>query len=81
MPTLPAMPRWFAPVLFAAGLAAFLRRSAPDRILNDDYLFLEEARRHGWDSLLGTGGALANYFRPLSRRARFALLTCSPDRG
>lgn len=75
MPTLPVMPRWFAPVLFAAGLAALYSGALRTGFLNDDYLFLEEARRHGWHSLLGTGGALANYFRPLSRQCWFALFT------
>lgn len=69
------MPRWFAPALFAAGLAALYAGALRTGFLNDDYLFLEEARRHGWNSLLGTGGALANYFRPLSRQAWFAVLT------
>lgn len=69
------MPRWLAPVLFAAGLGALYAGALATGFLNDDYLFLEEARRHGWQSLGGTGGALANYFRPLSRQAWFALFT------
>ncbi len=69
------MPRWSAPVLFAAGLGALYAGALATGFLNDDYLFLEEARRHGWQSVAGTGGALANYFRPLSRQFWFAILT------
>ncbi len=43
--------------------------------LNDDYLFLEDARRHGIASLAAPGGGLENFFRPLSRELWFAAFT------
>ena len=43
--------------------------------INDDYLFLEEARRQGIVDAIVHPGGLGNYFRPLSREAWFAVLS------
>lgn len=43
--------------------------------LNDDYLFLEEARTRPVSESLRDPGALGNYYRPLSRQLYFELLT------
>src|SRR5437867_13356659 len=44
------------------------------RFLNDDYLFLEEARTRPLGDTLTRLGALGNYYRPLSRQIYFHLL-------
>jgi len=62
-------------LLFAAGLAALYASALGTGFLNDDFLFLEDARAHGIRGALSATGALANYFRPLSRQAWFAVLT------
>ncbi len=67
--------RWLAPVLVVAALVALYAGALGSAFVNDDYLFLEQARRHGLlDALLHPGG-LGNYFRPLSRELWFALLS------
>jgi hypothetical protein len=67
--------RWLAPVLLAAGLVALYAGALGTGFVNDDYLFLEQVRRHGLvESLLQPGG-LGNYFRPLSREVWFILLS------
>ena len=43
--------------------------------LNDDYVFLEQARTVALGRSLVDLGALGNYYRPLSRQIYFALLT------
>ena len=73
----PPRPRiaWQAPALLLAGLVALHTRALGSGFVNDDYLFLEEVRRHGFlGSLLHPGG-LGNYFRPLSREVWFGLLS------
>lgn len=67
--------RWLAPALLAAGLVALYAGALGTGFVNDDYLFLEQVRRHGFlDAILQPGG-LGNYFRPLSREAWFTLLS------
>ena len=67
--------RWLAPALVAAGLVALYAGAIGAGFVNDDYLFLEQVRRHGFlDAMLQPGG-LGNYFRPLSREAWFTLLS------
>ncbi len=67
--------RWLGPLLVVAALAALYAGALGSAFVNDDYLFLEQARRHGMvDALLHPGG-LGNYFRPLSRELWFALLS------
>jgi len=65
---------WPIPALFLAGLAALYSGALGLGFINDDYLFLEQVRRHGFlDAVLHPGG-LGNYFRPLSREAWFGLV-------
>lgn len=66
--------RWLAPALLAAGLVALHAGALVTGFVNDDYLFLEQVRRHGFvESILQPGG-LGNYFRPLSRELWFTLV-------
>lgn len=74
MSTPRSLARTLAPAAFAAGLALLYAGVFSTGFLNDDYLFLEDARTNGWRSLFDDGGALANYFRPLSRQVYFALM-------
>jgi hypothetical protein len=67
--------RWTLPVLFTAGLAALYGGALSTGFLNDDHLFLEQARRHGLIEALRQPEGLGNFFRPLAREAWFALLT------
>lgn len=73
----PTPPRigWQAPALLLAGLAALYADTFGIGFINDDYLFLEGARRHGILAALADPGGLGNYFRPLSRELWFGLLT------
>ena len=65
---------WHAPALFLAGLAALYSGALSTGFINDDYLFLEAVRRHGWlESILHPAG-LGNYFRPLSREIWFGVV-------
>jgi hypothetical protein len=59
----------------AIGLGFLYADALTTGFLNDDYLFLEEARTHSLSSSLIRLGALANYYRPLSRQIYFAALT------
>ena len=65
---------WQIPALFLAALAALYSGALGLGFINDDYLFLEQVRRHGFlDAVLHPGG-LGNYFRPLSREAWFGII-------
>jgi len=66
---------WFAMLLALAGLAALYWGPLGTGFLNDDYLFLEEARSRPLSESLGRLGALGNYYRPLSRQLYFAALS------
>ena len=66
-----ARSRWLTAALFAAGIATLYAGALGTGFLNDDYLFLEDAARGPWAA---DRGALANYFRPLSRQLWFGLL-------
>ncbi|HEY6196110.1 MAG TPA: hypothetical protein VI504_13810 [Candidatus Eisenbacteria bacterium] len=70
----PSRPGWQAPALLVAGLAVLYAGALGSGFINDDYLFLEEARRHGLVAALAHPGGLGNYFRPLSRELWFSLL-------
>ena len=63
--------RWLPPVVFALGVVALYAGALGTGFLNDDYLFLEDAARGPW---VPEQGALANYFRPLSRQLWFGVL-------
>lgn len=71
MPANPARSRWLPALLFAAGVVALYAGALGTGFLNDDYLFLEDATRGPWAP---AEGALANYFRPLSRQLWFGAL-------
>jgi hypothetical protein len=65
---------WQAPALLLAGLAALYAGALGNGFLNDDYLFLEQARRHNLLDALAHPSGLGNFFRPLSREVWFALV-------
>lgn len=67
--------RWLAAILLVLGLAALYAGALQTGFLNDDHLFLEEARTRGLlPSILDPQG-LANFFRPVSRQLWFEALT------
>jgi hypothetical protein len=67
-------PWWLALALGAVGITALYAGALTTGFLNDDHVFLEQARtRSLLDALLHPGG-IANYFRPLSREVYFAVL-------
>jgi hypothetical protein len=68
-------PWWPALLLAALGLGTLYGDALRTGFLNDDYLFLEEARSHPVTESLTRLGALGNYYRPLSRQLYFAALT------
>jgi hypothetical protein len=68
----PLRDRRLPALLFLAGVLALYAGALRTGFLNDDFLFLEEAARRGpWAP---AEGALANYFRPVSRQLWFGLL-------
>jgi hypothetical protein len=67
-------PAWVAALLAVSGLAALYLEPIRTRFLNDDYLFLEEARTRPLAYSLTHLGALGNYWRPLSRQIYFEAL-------
>lgn len=72
-------PDWKALLLLALGLTALYSGALMAGFLNDDHLFLEEARLHSLAEAWSHPQGLANYFRPLSRQVWFALLTPIAD--
>jgi hypothetical protein len=68
-------PWWLALLLVAIGLGSLYGDALRTGFLNDDYLFIEEARSHPVTESLTRLGALGNYYRPLSRQLYFAALT------
>jgi hypothetical protein len=69
------LPWWPVVLLATIGLGTLYGRALSTHFLNDDYLFLEEARTHPVMESLTRLGALGNYYRPLSRQLYFAALT------
>jgi tetratricopeptide (TPR) repeat protein len=68
--------RWWLPAAVGiAGLAVLYSGALRTGFLNDDYLFLEEARTRPLAAALQTLGPLGNYWRPVSRQLYFAALT------
>ncbi len=65
---------WAPAPILAAALAVLYAGALGAGFVNDDYLFLEQVRRHGLLGALGEPGGVGNHFRPLSREAWFALL-------
>lgn len=70
-----AFPHWLALLLALLGLLALYSRPLRTGFLNDDYLFLEEARTRPLAESLQDPGALGNYYRPLSRQIYFEALS------
>jgi len=66
---------WPAAVLLALGLALLYARPLASGFLNDDHLFLEQARTSALPGSLTHLDPLANYVRPVSRQLWFAALT------
>jgi len=66
--------RRLTPILLATGLFALYRGALGTGFLNDDYLFLEEARTRPLAESLTRLDALGNYYRPLSRQVYFEVL-------
>ena len=66
--------RWAVIAVAALGLGSLYARALASGFLNDDYLFLEEAKRRSLAAALSGLGALGNYYRPISRQLYFALL-------
>jgi hypothetical protein len=67
-------PTWLGILLAAAGLTALYAGPLRAPFLNDDYLFLQEARTRPLAESLAHLGPLGNYYRPLSRQIYFELL-------
>jgi hypothetical protein len=65
---------WAPALVLAAALAALYAGALGAGFVNDDYLFLEQVRRHGLPGALAEPGGVGNHFRPLSRELWFALL-------
>jgi hypothetical protein len=70
---------WAAALLALAGLGLLYADALRTGFLNDDYLFLEEARTRPLGRSLVEMGALGNYYRPLTRQVYFAALTPLAD--
>ena len=66
---------WPSLLLALIGLTLLYAGPLGTRFLNDDYLFLEQARTRPLLAALTEPGALGNYYRPLSRQVYFAVLT------
>ena len=67
-------PGWWLAAFLLAALAGLYAGTFQTRFLNDDHLFLEEARRRPLVESLGSLGALGNYYRPVSRQLYFEAL-------
>jgi hypothetical protein len=65
----------FVGAAFAAALFALAYGALITGFLNDDFLFLEQARAGHLGQALTHLDALGNYYRPLSRQIYFAVLT------
>lgn len=74
-------PRWIGWILVLGivALTVFYADAIRTRFLNDDYLFLEQARTVDLGSSLVQPDPLGNYWRPLSRQLYFAALTPIAD--
>ena len=70
-----SLPAWLAILLAAVGLTVLYAGPLRAPFLNDDYLFLQEARTRPLVESLTHLGPLGNYYRPLSRQIYFEALT------
>jgi hypothetical protein len=68
-------PAWIAALGVLVALALLYRGPLGSGFLNDDYLFLEDARTRPLARALTELGALGNYFRPLGRQVYFEALS------
>src|SRR5262249_23437773 len=68
-------PSFRVALLLLPGLLAAYLEALRTRFLNDDYLFLEQARRQSLLEWLPRPAALGHYWRPLSRQVYFELLS------
>jgi len=68
------LPSWLALVLAVAGLALLYGDALRTGFLNDDYLFLEDARSRPLAVSIAERGPLGNWYRPLSRQLYFETL-------
>lgn len=73
-PQFPRLP-WAALAVAFLALTGLYWDAIHTPFLNDDFLFLEEARTRSLSASLSDLGSLGNYFRPLSRQIYFAVLT------
>src|SRR5207245_5886125 len=80
LPTLPK-PALIVLAALIAGLAFGMLYAGPleTGFLNDDCLFLEQARSQPVLRALAHPGAIGNYYRPLSRQLYFAALAPAGD--
>ena len=74
METTARRPWWLALALGAVGVTALYAGALATGFLNDDHVFLEQARTRTLFAALAHPGGIANYFRPLSREVYFALM-------
>lgn len=68
-------PWWLFVIVIAVAIAATYADALRTGFLNDDFLFLEEARTRPLASTLVEMGPLGNYYRPVSRQLYFEVLT------
>jgi len=69
------LPWWIAIMLAVAALAVLYAGALRTGFLNDDHMFIEEARTRPLLESLTHLGPLGNYYRPLSRQIYFETLT------
>lgn len=72
-------PRPLGLALGVLGLAALYWRALASGLLNDDYLFLEDARTRSLVESVADPRGLGNYFRPLARQVWFELFSSVGD--
>jgi hypothetical protein len=73
------LPWWPAILIALLGLGVLYQDALRTGFLNDDYLFLEDVRDRPLSESLTRLGALANYYRPLSRQIYFSALAPLSD--
>ena len=71
--------RWLGILVAGIALGCLYAGPLQTGFLNDDYLFLEQARTQPALHSLSHPGAIGNYYRPLSRQLYFETLTPAGD--